>query len=395
MRSATQTSNERRTTDKQAIANSLAGLLCLSLLITGCSTPQYSDFQPNGEEAAHHTHVINQPVHVVLTNHIHPEWLKPPTNLFTLGPGDRLELELIGETNSNTQTSVCPDGKIYFNVLQGVDVWGFTLAETKSLLEKKLGEQIRNGPKVSVALRAVESKRIWMLGRVQSPGVYSLNHPTTLLEAMGAAGGTSSYVSQHDIPLSTAVEELADLRRSFVMRRGKLLPVDFDRLMNHGDLSQNIYLQPDDFIYLPPAVAPQVFVIGAVAQPRSVPYTEELTLMAAIAASYDVVKDAYLSHVAIVRGSLAQPEITIVDYGDVRRGKARDVRLKPGDIVHVPYSPYRYLVKYAETILNTFAASVAINAGSSLILKSPSGQAGVFIPVGSRISVQPPLPPIQ
>jgi polysaccharide export outer membrane protein len=363
----------------------------LLLLVAGCSTAptNFSDLPQSfkSEEAE------EGESRLVLTNRLQADWLRPATNLFTLGPGDRLDVELIGETNSLTQTVVCPDGKVYFNVLQGVDVWGMTLGEAKGLIEKKLAEQIRNGPKVAVSLRTAQSKRVWLLGRVQAPGVYPLTHPTTLLEALAAAGGTSSYVSQRDIPLSTAVEELADLRRSFIVRRGMLLPVDFERLLNHGDLSQNIYLQPDDFIYLPPATAPQVYVIGAVGQPRSVDYTESLTLAGAIAGAYGTVKDAYLSHVAVVRGSFAQPEINVVNFNHVQRGKRPDVDLRPGDIVYVPYSPYRYLVKYLETVLNTFAASVAINAGSSLVLRQPSEQ-GVFIPVGSRITVQPPLPPV-
>jgi protein involved in polysaccharide export with SLBB domain len=229
---------------------------------------------------------------------------------------------------------------------------------------------------------------------VQAPGVYPLNGPTTLLEALAGAGGTLSFVGQRELPLSTATDELADLQRSFIIRDGHMLPVDFERLMNRGDLSQNIYLKSGDFIYLPPLTAREVYVMGAVGQPRSITYTEELTLVGAVAGAYGTVKDAYLRHVAIVRGSLAQPQIMVVDYGDVIRGKARDVALQPRDIVYVPYSPYRYLVKYAETILNTFAASVAINAGSRLVLRQPT-QGGVFIPVGSRITVNPPLPPVQ
>ncbi|HEX5223209.1 MAG TPA: polysaccharide biosynthesis/export family protein [Verrucomicrobiae bacterium] len=359
--------------------------LCLGIaLLAGCAS------QPGSTRTL--TAFGDSDTRVILTNRVQPEWLRPSTNPFTLGPGDKLDLELIGETNSLTPTVVCPDGKIYFNVLDGADVWGLTLSQAKSLIEQKLAEQIRNGPKVSVSLRAAQSKRIWLLGRLQSPGVYPLNRPTTLLEAIAAAGGTTTFITQRDNASTTMSEELADLKHSFVVRRGTMLPVDFDRLINHGDLSQNIYLEPDDFIYLPPVVAPQVYVIGAVGQPRAVGFTEDLTLAGAIAGAYGTVEDAYVSHVAIVRGSFAQPEIAVVDFAKVRRGKAPDVKLQPGDIVHVPFSPYRYLTKYAETIMNTFAASVAINAGSRFFLEEGE-TGGVFIPVGSRISIQPPPPP--
>jgi len=360
--------------------------LALSLvLLAGCASPKPDFTNPA-------TVLDDSTTKVILTNRLQSQWLRPSTNPFTLGPGDKLDLELIGETNSLTQTVVCPDGKVYFNVLEGADVWGLTLSQTKALIEQKLAEQIRNGPKVSVALKAAQSKRIWLLGRVQSPGVYPLNRPTTLLEAVAVAGGTTTFISQRDNASTTMSEELADLKHSFIVRRGALLPVDFDRLINHGDFSQNIYLEPDDFIYMPPVVAPQVYVIGAVGQPRAVGYTEDLTLAGAIAGAYGTVKDAYVSHVAIVRGSFAQPEMTVVDFAKIRRGKAPDVRLEPGDIVHVPFSPYRYITKYAETVMNTFAAAVAINAGSRLVADEP-GVGGVFIPVGSRISVTPPPPP--
>jgi polysaccharide export outer membrane protein len=98
--------------------------------------------------------------------------------------------------------------------LQGVDVWGRTLSESKKLIEQELAQHIRNGPKVSVNLRAVQSQRVWLLGRVQAPGVYPLNGPTTLLEALAGAGGTLSFVGQRDIPLSVVSEELASSAQS-------------------------------------------------------------------------------------------------------------------------------------------------------------------------------------
>jgi protein involved in polysaccharide export with SLBB domain len=170
---------------------------------------------------------------------------------------------------------------------------------------------------------------------------------------------------------------LADLRHSFVMRQGQFLPVDFSRLLREGDTSQNIYLQPDDFVYVPSASAQQVYVMGAVRSPRSVPYTDGMTLVSAMASAtgaatvdwfvpgnYGVMADAYLSHVAIVRGSLSEPQMSVVDYGAIIKGKARDVLLEPGDIVYVPNAPYATLKRYLNTIVGTFITTVAANEGT-------------------------------
>src|SRR5207248_928474 len=93
-----------------------------------------------------------------------------------------------------------------------------------------------------------------------------------------AAGGGGAALNPSGSP-----EDAADLRRSFVIRSGQFLPVDFYRLLKEGDMSQNIYLQPDDFVYLPSAAAREVYVLGGVTQPRAIPVSDRLTLAGAIA----------------------------------------------------------------------------------------------------------------
>ncbi len=335
----------------------------------------------------------NSFTNVTLDRSLDASLTQTPTQPFTLGPGDRLEIEIIGEPPSRTTTVVGPDGKIYFNLLPGVDVWGLTLAQAKAKLEQGLSKFVREQPQVSLVLREVQSRRIWILGRVQTPGIYTMPGPMTLLDAVSAAGGTMALSSYRDQEAAGISEELADLRRSFVLRGGKLLPVDFERLLKKGDMSQNIYLQPDDFIYFPGTIARDVYVLGAVQQPKPVAFREGLTAAGAIAGAYGTLPGAYLEHVAVLRGSLSQPQIAIVNYRKVIRGEAQDVALQPRDIVFVPLSPYRYITRYAEMILNTFVSASAINAGSQIVTTIPTAGAGVFIPVGSGVQIIPPAAP--
>jgi polysaccharide biosynthesis/export protein len=330
---------------------------------------------------------------VALTNKIEPAWLQPPADRFTLGPGDRLEVELVGETNTVALTTVAPDGKLYYSILPGIDVWGLSLPQVRDRLEEEFSAYLRNRPQIGVHLRAVESKRFWILGRVQDPGVYPLSAPTTLLEAVALSGGALSLSSFASQDVASITDELADLRRSFIIREGRMLPVDFEALIQRGDLSQNIYLQPDDFVYFPASVAREVYVLGAVAQPRPVAYKQGLTVAQAVASAYGTINGAYMHHVAVVRGSLHYPEVVIVDYKQVIRGQAQDIELQPQDIVYVPFSPYRYLHRYLDLIVNTFVSSTAINVGVRAVGTPTTGGAGVFIPVGSNIQIMRPSPP--
>ena len=338
-----------------------------------------------------------QPQMLSVTNALDPALLRAPTNLFTLGPGDRVDIELVDETNSLTTTVVGPDGKIYFSLLPGIDVWGLTLGQARETIQHELSRYVRGQPQVNVTLRDVQSKHVWLLGRFQAPGVYNMAAPTTLLEAIASAGGSQSFAGQRQIseggPLG---EDLADLNKSFIVRDNKMLPVDFERLLEKGDLTQNIYLQSDDFIYFAPSYAKEVYVLGAVVQPKPVQYVRGMTLMQAIAGAYGTIRDAWLDHVTIVRGSLSNPQVDFVNYYDIVKGQRPDIALAPGDIIYVPLTRYRYLRKYLDVALNTFVSTVAINAGSKITLPS-NGKAGntITIPVGSGVTiVPPPAPPI-
>ena len=369
-----------------------AGLV--AALLAGCAS-RGPNFEPHGWS--------NPFPGATVTNDLNPDLLRAGNDLFTLGPGDQLEIELMdlssraaesptsraaANSTSHALLTVGPDGKIYFNLLPGLDVWGLTLTQTKSLLEKELGKFVKNEPQISVTLRKVGSKYVWLLGRLNKPGVYPLAGPVTLLESIALAGGTSRSTSQ------VTTEELADLRHSFVVREGQFLPVDFYRLLREGDTKQNIYLRPDDFVYVPSALAQEVTVLGAVRVPRTVAYADQMTLVSALSSAsgplkYDFLaredprpftKDAYLSHVAIVRGSFVEPLIAVVDYSAILKGKALDVRLEPGDIVYVPNSPYTTLKRYLNIIVNTFATTVAANEG----VNAAGGTVGVgvSVPVG-------------
>jgi protein involved in polysaccharide export with SLBB domain len=294
---------------------------------------------------------------------INPAWRSAPKDPFRLGPGDVLDLEVIGDPATRATASVGADGKIYFYLLPGLKVWGLTLAETKALLDKELLTYVRK-PDVAVNLRTVGSKRVWVLGRLNSPGIYPLTAPMTVVEAISRAGGlfTSAF--------SGTTEELADLHHSFLIRNGHPLAVDFHALLRNGDMSQNIYLQPDDYLYLPSALSKEVQVLGAVRVPRAVGFMDQVTLLSAVSSAGGPDVGAQLTHVAIVRGSLTQPEIAVVDLSAILTGKQPDVKLEPRDIVYVPTSSLESLSKYAGLIVDCFVRTVSANEGGHAVSQS-------------------------
>ena len=323
--------------------------------------------------------------------------LQRPNTEYRLGPGDVLEIEIVGDLNSRVRTVVGPDGKVYFNMLPGIDVWGLTLAQARAKMVQEMQRYVREEQPISLALRSAESQKIWVLGRLNKPGAYSLVGPMTLLEAISAAGGpatTATFVprtgggamaataAMGGGSTSSNIDDTADLSRAFVLRKGQLLRVNFEKLLREGDMAQNIYLQPDDFVYLPSATIGNVHVLGAVNMPRAVEFTNRLTLVQAVAsAGGTLIREAYPSQVAVVRGSLSQPKVAIVDMHAIIRGEAADIVLEPQDIVYVPHSPYRVLTRYLDTILTTFVRVVGVNEGARAV-SDRAAPVGVNVPLG-------------
>lgn len=359
--------------------------LSAAFILSGCRNtgPKFDPHQPASAESSQLTNAI--PVDMA-------QWDMAAgpasrTNLYTLGPGDRVDIELSDDPSTQETVLVGPDGKIYYYVLPGLPVWGLNLVEAKDKLESELAKYLRRKPRVLISLREVQSQQIWLLGRLNAPGIYPLNAPTTLLESIAMAGGPAALRSSTSSSLASArfgtggMVETADLERGFVLRQGRFLPVNLRRLLRDGDMTQNILLQPDDMIYIPAKTSPKVYVLGAVSQPSVIPFAEGMTLISALAHAGGAMTNGHLSQVAIVRGSLSEPQIATLDYSEIVRGKARDVVLEPGDIVYVPLSPYRTMTRYADLILNTFARTIGINEGARAVSRE-SSPVGVNVPVG-------------
>lgn len=365
-------------------AGALAGLAA-AVLLTGC---QGFKLRRNSQPPPNTFATTFTPEPVTGLAPLDPTLLQKPALDYRLGPGDLLEVEIAGDPASRTRTPVGPDGKVYFNMLPGIDVWGMTIGQAREAMVSEMQRFVRERQPIGVTLVTAQSQRVWVLGRLNKPGIFPMSGPMTLLEAVSTAGGLAPATAfatragtMSRASSANVTDEAADLSRAFVIRQGKPLRVDFARLLREGDMSQNIYLQPDDFVYLPSSQVGSVHVLGAVNQPRAVEFTSRMTLLQAVAqAGGTLVREAYPSQVAIVRGSLTEPKVAIVNMNDILRGQATDVLLEPQDIVYIPHSPYRVLTRYLDVILTTFVRVVGVNEGARAV-SDRAAPVGVNVPL--------------
>lgn len=352
-----------------AAAGRPASLLAAALLfLCGCTITGTS-FDPRaGDDASFRE--------VETSAQLDPKLLEAPTEPYRFGPGDVVSIELAGVPDSAARTFVTPDGMIYYDLAGGIKAEQLTIPELTAQLRKKLAPYYRN-PSVSVTLSEVKSKRYWLLGNVAEPGIYPLGQPTTLIDAISAGKGILTSRAT-----GTTIE-MADLARSLLIRDGTPLPVNFEALVHNGDMGQNVYIRPGDFIYLPSVSNQEVFVLGAVKNPRAVGLSGNMGVVGAMADAGGPIPGAFYQQMLLVRGSLSKPKVAVFNYNDLVTGKKSDFSLRPGDVIWVPNSPWQRLEKYLDSVIGTVSRTIAANEGRNAVEGPNASKVGTSISVGN------------
>ena len=270
----------------------------------------------------------------------------------TLGPGDVVTLALWREPAlTRPDVAIGPDGRISFAEAQDVLASGLTLDELRVKMNEELGK-FRRAPETMITPVSFRSKKYYVLGRVMTKGVYILDRPITVLEAVARARGFETGLVDRNIIT------VADFSRSFLMRQGRRLPLNFESLFQSGDLSQNLSIEPGDYLYFPGANVREVYVLGEVRLPGPAACSPNMTLMAAITARAGYTDRAYKGRVLVVRGSLNKPEVFAIETKDILAGRAPDFRLQPKDIIFVNHRPFIYGEDLADRAITVFLQSI-------------------------------------
>jgi protein involved in polysaccharide export with SLBB domain len=280
----------------------------------------------------------------------------------TLGPGDVLTFNLYGEPfSAHSEVAIGPDGRVSFLEARDVLASGLTVDGLRQRIDDALGKY-RRSPRTIITPVAYHSKKYYVLGKVVQRGVYTLDRPTTVIEALARAKGIESGQVDYDIV------DVADLQRAFLMRQDKRIAIDFEKLFEQGDLSQNVQIEPGDYLYFPSADVKQVYVLGEVALPGAVTYRSDLTALAAVSSRGGFNEKAYRSHILVVRGSLNHPETFVVDTMGTTSGRLVDFKLQPKDIVYVSWRPFYHGEELLDLAATAFAqAAVSGWVGTSLV----------------------------
>ena len=158
---------------------------------------------------------------------------------FTIGPEDVLGVVVWREPDVTADVTVRPDGMITLPLIRDVRAAGFTPSELAERLQKALREYITDAS-VTVVVRQMNSRKVFITGEVKRPASYPLLSPMTVMQLIAVAGGLTEW---------------ADGKNISVMRveAGKTTTFAFDYKNVAGGKKpdQNIVLKPGDTVVVP------------------------------------------------------------------------------------------------------------------------------------------------
>jgi len=167
-----------------------------------------------------------------------------PTAPYLIGAGDTLRIFVWGNPELSGEVPVRPDGRITTPLVEDLAASGKTPSKLARELEKRLKRYMKK-PVVTVTVTEFVGRyteQIRVVGQVVAPQTLPYREYITLLDVIIAVNGMTEYAAGN---------------RAIIVRneagKQKQINVRLDDLLESGDISANIRMQPGDVLFVPEA----------------------------------------------------------------------------------------------------------------------------------------------
>jgi len=165
------------------------------------------------------------------------EGAKDPS--YVIGTDDVLAIVFWELPTHGAEVVVRPDGKITLPLLNDVQAAGLTPEQLRLAVTAAAAKFIRE-PAVSVIVKQINSRKVFVSGQVAKPGPYALTAPTTVLQLLALAGGPTDFAKKKKIAVMRT-EGGQTVRLKF----------NYNDVLDGKNLDQNILLKPGDTVVVP------------------------------------------------------------------------------------------------------------------------------------------------
>jgi polysaccharide export outer membrane protein len=169
--------------------------------------------------------------------------VKPPSD-YTIGVDDQLSIVFWKDKDLTTDVVVRPDGMISLPLLNEMPAAGLTPDQLREKVTQAALKYVED-PTVSVVVKQINSRKVYITGQIGKPGVYPLTGGMTIIQLIALAGGLGEYADREHITLVRGNEKRPD-------GTPWSYQINFNDLMKRIRLNQNnLELKPGDTVMVP------------------------------------------------------------------------------------------------------------------------------------------------
>lgn len=265
---------------------------------------------------------------------------------YKVGPGDLLEVQVIGREDLKYDLRLSNSGEISFPMLGLIQVAEMTTFEVEAEVAKRLREKgLVEWPEVMVYVKEYQAKPIYVSGAVVNPGEFVMSQDLTVVDALLLAGGLKPNAGDHALlyrraPRGVPAEEPAD---SPAVAKGtkEIVTVDLRPIKDGKFSAVSLPMRRGDALVVPEQELHIFFVVGDVVAPRDYRFQPNKMVLVSQAISWagGPLPWAKLSEGMLVRyDAQGKRQELKTDYAAILEGRQADFPVQKNDIIFIPGS---------------------------------------------------------
>jgi len=251
---------------------------------------------------------------------------------YKVGPGDIITVIIRagGIEQAKTDLLVSDQGEITIPFIGNIKVLGLTLKKLEQKIYTPLEKDYFVDPQVNIQMKEYHSLSYTISGAVDEPGKYELDFHPSLLDLIAKAGGVEKERGN-----------IAYVLRYSQGSENDPITIDLSKLLDEGDMSQNVMLETGDKIYIPQGqkldqTKTSIYLEGEIKKPGMLDFQPGLTALSACIMAGGFGKYAAPNRARIIRIEGTKHKIIKIDLDKIKEGNTPDFPLKPGDRIHIP-----------------------------------------------------------
>ena len=158
---------------------------------------------------------------------------------YQIQPEDVLDVFVWKEKDLTKKVTVQPDGGISLPLVGNIAAGGRTTTEVQKTITDALQEYIPDAV-VTVSIRELKGMRIYVSGKVNSPGQFEIGRYIDVLQALALARGPNAFADANNITIQRRVGGKVEVYK-----------FNYGQVHKGKKLEQNILLMPNDIVMVP------------------------------------------------------------------------------------------------------------------------------------------------